>query len=197
MDKVTIDTYNQTAQEYDTETTDFWKLFPHTIIDIFASKTSGRVLDVGSGPGRDGLLLQEKGLEVICLDASETMIALSSSRGLHSVLGDLCALPFPNASFGGVWAYTSLLHIPKTEIETALREIRRVLVKEGVFGLGLIEGTTEQYRESSGVSLPRLFSYYQKEDVEELLRKHGFTVVYFESFKPGSKNYLNFISQKD
>ena len=197
MDKVTIDTYNQTAQAYDAETMDFWNVFPRTIIDIFAKSVQGEVLDVGSGPGRDGLLFQERGLEITCLDASEAMIALSSSRGLHSVLGDLCAVPFPDESFGGVWAYTSLLHIPKTDIETALFEIHRVLTKGGIFGLGLIEGDTEQYRESSGISLPRLFSFYQKEEVENLLRKYGFTIIYFEQFKPGSKNYLNFISRKN
>jgi ubiquinone/menaquinone biosynthesis C-methylase UbiE len=124
------------------------------------------------------------------------MIALSSTRGLNSVLGDFCALPFPNAAFGGVWAYTALLHVPKTEIGTALSEIARVLVKEGIFGLGLIEGSDEQYRESSGINLPRWFSYYQRDEIGELLRAHGFAVIYFEQFKPASKNYLNFISRK-
>src|SRR3989338_7321509 len=110
MDKVTIDTYNRTAQEYHTETASFWDLFPRTIIDTFASMAHGRVLDVGSGPGRDGLILKGKGLEIVCLDASEAMVALSTSRGLESVVGDFCVLPFPNATFSGVWAYTALLH---------------------------------------------------------------------------------------
>lgn len=197
MDQRTIDTYNRVAQDYDTETTDFWKLFPSTIIDNFADLVRGRVLDVGSGPGRDGLILKEKGLDVVCLDASEEMVRLSSSRGLESVVGDFCALPFHDAEFNGVWAYTALLHVPKTEIDTALSEIARVLKEGGIFGLGMIEGDDELYRESSGVNLPRWFSYYQKDEVENILRVHGFTIVYFEQFKPGSKNYLNFISRKN
>lgn len=197
MDKVTVDTYNRTAQEYDIETANFWDLFPRTIIDTFADMVRGRVLDVGSGPGRDGVLLKEKGLDVVCLDASEAMTAFSTSRGLESVVGDFCALPFPDATFGGAWAYTALLHVPKTEVGTALSEINRVLAKGGVFGLGLIEGDDELYRESSGVNLSRWFSYYRKDEIEKLLRAHGFTVVHFEQFKPASKNYLNFISQKD
>ena len=197
MDKVTIDTYNHTAEAYDAETASFWDLFPRTIIDTFARMVHGRVLDVGSGPGRDGLILQEKGVEVTCLDASEAMIALSTSRGLQSVVGDFCALPFPDATFWGVWAYTALLHVPKAEIGTALSEIARVLTTGGVFGLGLIEGDDEKYRESSGINLPRWFSYYQKEEIENLLRMHGFAVVYFEQFKPASKNYFNFICRKN
>jgi len=196
MDKVTIDTYNQTALAYDEETTDFWNLFPRTVIDVFVDTVQDRVLDVGSGPGRDGLILKGEGLDVVCLDASEAMVALSTFRGLKSVVGDFCALPFPGNAFGGVWAYTALLHVSKAEIGMALSEIARVLKKGGIFGLGLIEGDDEKYRESSGIYLPRWFSYYRKEEVEDLLQTNGFTIVYFEQFKPASKNYLNFIARK-
>jgi hypothetical protein len=77
-----------------------------------------------------------------------------------------------------------------------LAEIRRILRPSGTFALGLIEGDTEGYRESSGISLPRWFSYYQKDEVVEVCAKHGFELDHFETFKPGSKNYLNFIFHK-
>lgn len=194
MDGKTIATYNETARDYDAETSGFWDLFPRTVIDMFAKHAQGRVLDVGSGPGRDGLLLKEEGLDVTCLDASEAMVALSSSQGLVSVVGDFSALPFPDKAFGGVWSYTALPHVPKSEVHVPLSEIHRVLAPGGVFGLGLIEGETEGYRESSGIQLPRWFSYYRKEEIEELLVQHGFSVIYFEQFNPRSKNYLNFVS---
>lgn len=196
MDKQTIDIYNLLAKEYDEETVDFWNRFPRTFIDTFAERVQGTVLNVGSGPGRDGLLLQEKGLDVTCLDASEAMVELSTARGLKSVVADFSAIPFADASFDGVWAYTSLLHIPKAEIDSAIAEIKRVLKPNGIFGLGMIEGDTELYRESSGVNQPRWFSFYTKPEIESLFGKHGFEIEYFEAFKPGSKNYLNFISRK-
>jgi len=98
--------------------------------------------------------------------------------------------------FDGVWAYTSLLHVPKSKVEKPILEIQRVLKLNGIFGLGLIEGETELYRESSGVDKPRWFSFYKKEEVKDLLAKHGFEIVYFEEFKANTKNYLNFISKK-
>ncbi len=196
MDQKTIDTYNQLAKEYDEETVDFWERFPRTFFDKFVSLAKGKVLDVGSGPGRDGLILKESGLDVVCLDASSEMVKLSSARGLNSVLGDFMKLPFSENSFDAIWAYTSLLHISKSEVDKALIEIYRVLKTNGIFGLGLIEGEGEEYRESSGVNQPRLFSFYTKEEIEKLLTKHGFTILYFEAFKPKSRNYLNFIVQK-
>ncbi len=196
MDQKTIETYNQMAQEYDDETIGFWETFPRTFLDHFIALSGTKVLDIGSGPGRDGLLLQEAGKEVVCLDASEEMVKLSSGKGLASVVGDFMNLPFPDASFDSAWAYTSLLHVPKTDVDIALAEVARVLSKGGVFGLGLIEGDEELYRESSGVALPRWFSFYTREEIETLLQNHGFGNLYFESFKPKSKNYLNFIFRK-
>lgn len=197
MDQQTIDTYNLLAKAYDEETLDFWERFPRTFIDKFAELSHGNVLDIGSGPGRDGLILKNKGLSVVCIDASSAMVELSIARGLESVVGDFTALPFPDASFDAAWAYTSLLHVPKSLIATAFLEISRVLKPQGIFGLGLIEGKEEMYRESSGIGRPRWFSYYDKEEVDALLLQHGFTALYFEQFKPGSKNYLNFISRKN
>jgi len=184
------------AKEYDDETIDFWQRFPRTFLDKFAELVQGKVLDVGSGPGRDGLLLKEKGLEVICLDASEAMIKLCKEKRLESMLGDFTAMPFEDNYFDGAWAYTSLLHIPKADVPKAFNEISRVLKDDGILGLGLIEGEKEEYRESSGVNMPRWFSFYTKEEIEKMLEKHNFNVLYFEQFKPRSKNYLNFIAQK-
>ncbi|MDP2705872.1 MAG: class I SAM-dependent methyltransferase [bacterium] len=196
MDKETIKTYDQTAKQYDDETVDFWNKFPKTFLDKFASLAKEKVLNIGSGPGRDGLLLKERGLTVVCLDASEAMISLSRERGLESVLGDFNQLPFEDSSFDSVWAYTSLLHVPKEEASKSIVEIKRVLRSGGILGLGLIEGETEGYKESSDIEMPRWFSFYTKPEVEEFLRKYGFGVVYFEEYKIGTKNFLNFIAKK-
>jgi ubiquinone/menaquinone biosynthesis C-methylase UbiE len=201
MDKKTIDAYDQRATEYDEETSSFWdEMFPTNFMDRFVEtvKSEGvTTLDVGSGPGRDGLILQNKGLDITCLDASKEMIKLCQKRGLKAVLGDFNELPFADGSFDAVWAYTSLLHVPKKQISKPLEEIRRILKSGGILGLGLIEGDFEGYRESSGLDLPRWFTYYKKDEVEALLGASSFEIVHFEQFKPRSKNYLNYICVKE
>lgn len=188
------------AAEYDAETTDFWDCFPREFFDTFTQSVHGPVLDIGCGPGRDGLLLQERGLDITCLDASEAMVNLCLEKGLKAVVGDFMQLPFPDASFNAVWAYTSLLHVPKAQVDQAFNEISRVLVPHGLLGLGLIEGDTEEYRiglKNTGVTLPRWFSYYTKQEVEALLTKHNFTIKSFVNFQPSKRMYLNFIAQKN
>src|SRR3989344_2886262 len=195
MDKATIDAYNLFAKEYEEETSAFWDRFPSVFLDTFAKLAKGRVLNVGSGPGRDGILLQERGLDVVCLDASNAMVDLSSKKGLKLIVGDFNKLPFGDGEFNGVWAYTSLLHISKQEVGISLLQIKRVLKPGGVLGLGLIEGDTEEYRQNSKVDAPRWFSYYSQLEIEDLLQAHAFESVYFETFKPGSRRYLNFIGK--
>lgn len=197
MDIKTIQAYNQMAYHYDNETKDFWDKFPQTFVDKFVELVDGRVLDVGSGPGRDGLILKRRGLDIICLDASEVMVKICQDKGLESVKADFNNMPFEDEVFNGIWAYTSLLHVPKSDIFTSLKELGRVLKLGGVLGLGLIDGKGEQYRKSIGVTMPRLFVYYTKSEIEKLLENSGFEILYFEQFKPHIKhNYLNFIARK-
>lgn len=198
MDNKTIDTYDKMASEYDEETKDFWENFPTTFINEFISCLSkgGNILDVGSGPGRDGLILKEHGIRVNCVDASQAMVDMCTKKGLNATKGDFMCLPFEDGVFDGTWAYTSLLHIPKTETRDALKEIHRVLRSGGVLALGLIEGDKEGYKLSAGVTEPRWFSYFQKEEVESLLEQAGFENIYFDSFVPRNSRYLHFMGKK-
>lgn len=198
MDPQTIETYDRMAEEYDKETADFWEKFPREVFDKFSESIRGRVLDIGSGPGRDGLLLQERSLDVVCIDASKAMVEMCQTRGLQAIQADFMNIPFADGEFNGIWAYTSLLHIPKTEMPNALREATRVLRPKGVLGLGMIEGDFEGYRESSGVDLPRYFSHYQKEELDKLLDEAGLQPFYFGSFRLEGKtrNYLNYLTRK-
>ena len=196
MDAQTIATYNDMAKEYDDETIDFWERFPVGFVDEFCKNVQGKILDVGSGPGRDGVILKNRGLDVTCIDASESMVAICKERGLEAIVGDFAALPFEDGAFDGVWAYTSLLHVPKAEVGDSIEEIRRVLKDGGVFALGLIEGDLEGYRESSGVASSRWVSFYTVEEVQSLLKAHGFDVIHFETFTPRTKRYLNFLARK-
>ena len=184
------------AIDYDNETADFWQRFPRPILNEFGDKVKGgRVLDIGSGPGRDALLLQEHGCKVICLDASSKMVEMCQAKGLEAIEGDFMQISFPPKSFDGVWAYTSLLHIPKADIGKAFEEICRVLKVGGYFGLGLIEGSGELYRNSSGINQPRYFAFYTRDEIEKLMSEFGFEVIFFDEFKPQSKKYLNFVAK--
>lgn len=196
MDTQTVESYNRNAKAYDEEVAYFWDLFPDTFIKRFAQEVQGLVLDVGSGSGRDAGILREAGLHVVCLDASESMVQLTEKKGFESICADFAFIPFEDNAFDAVWCYTSLLHIPKEQVGMALKEVSRVLKPNGVLGLGLIEGNTEGRKEGDNMKPARYFAYYQKDEIEHLLKEAGFIRFYFEAFQPRTRNYLNFLARK-
>lgn len=189
----TIKTYNKYHQVYNKETKDFWDNFPVTVINSFVNHLKGKkVLDLGSGPGRGALLLKKAGLEVICLDASKEMVKRTRKLGFRSILADFREIPFPENTFDGVWAYTSLLHVSKKEAMEVIRKIKFLLKPRGIFLIGMIEGEFEgDIERDSMPGIKRHFSFYSEDELRRMVESCGFKFEYQEKYIPHSKTYLN------
>ena len=198
QDNVTIDAYDKYAQVYDDEVVSFWENFPQTFLDRFANQLPGkRILNVGSGSGRDALLLQKLGLEVVCIDASTSMIDMTTKLGFESHLADFKHLDFPEHSFDGIWAYTSLIHITKDEAREVIRKLQGFLKPNGLFAIGVIAGETAgmiERRTMPGVA--RYFKNYTKYELRELVEPLGFAFVYERDYQPHNSIYLNQLYKK-
>jgi ubiquinone/menaquinone biosynthesis C-methylase UbiE len=100
-----------------------------------ALRGKGRVLEVGVGTGQIALPLDAVGVRMVGIDLSRPMLAkLIEKTGGRSpfplTIGDATALPFRDASFGGVVARHVLHLIP--DFRTAVAEIARVSRPGGV-----------------------------------------------------------------
>ena len=109
-------------------------LFRGVAADVAAASATGaRVLEVGCGPGHLSMRLAEQGLEVTGLDLDPAMIARAQAKPTQAddtrrpsfVVGDVAALPFPDASFDLAVSTFSVHHW--AEPATGLAEIGRVL----------------------------------------------------------------------
>lgn len=192
-DAATIASYDKYAHAYDEEVIEFWQQFPKIFLEKFADLLPGkRVLNVGSGSGRDALLLRDLGLDVVCVDASKSMIAITTELGFESHLADFTQLQFPAASFDGIWAYTSLIHTPKEEAREVIRRLRALLKPGGGFAFGAIAGDTAGMVERSSMpGASRYFKLYQPQEARELIEPLGFSLVYEKDYQPSRKIYLN------
>lgn len=195
----TVKAYDEYFQTYQTEVVDFWANFPKLHIRTFVDMLPGiKVLNLGSGAGNDAVLLREFGLDVECVDASLPMVHITQSLGFASFQIEFENLVLMPASFDGVWAYTSLLHISKEEMIDACKKVYNSLVPSGVFFVGMIEGDFDGYKERPTMpGVKRYFRYYQEEDLKSMLLSLGFKFKFVGHYVPaGNHTYMSMIFQK-
>jgi 8-oxo-dGTP pyrophosphatase MutT (NUDIX family)/ubiquinone/menaquinone biosynthesis C-methylase UbiE len=141
-------------------------------------RPGARILDLGCGPGRDMLSLAARGFWTVGLDRSAGMLREAATRGAKLLVhADSRALPFASGALNGVWAFASLLHLPKAELPAALTEAHRVL-GHGHIWLSLRVGEGEKW-EDDGQGHLRFFAYYHPAEVELALERAGFQVLHY------------------
>ncbi|MBI2508356.1 class I SAM-dependent methyltransferase [Candidatus Woesearchaeota archaeon] len=162
--------------------------------NLFLDSLNGKkILDLGSGPGRDSLFFKESCFNPVCLDISKEMIKLCRKKSLAAVVGDLENLCFKDNSFNGVWAYTSLLHSPKEKFNYNLSQVIRSLKSGGVFYLGMKEGNFEGFLESDKYpGIKRFFSLYRDEELSEILSQY-FEIFHKSRVKLEKATFLNYL----
>ena len=106
----------------------------------------GRVLDLGCGSGRDSLAFLRAGLEVDAVDGSAQMVeAASELTGLpvaHALFSDY----EPKGPYDGIWACSSLLHVPASGLADIISKYARALALGGTFYLSFKLGAHDGMR---------------------------------------------------
>lgn len=117
------------------------------ILDVVAEHGAGvgPVLDVGCGPAQVSGYLLGRQAETVGIDFTPAMLAVARRRIplLRVAIGDLRALPVRSGSVAGVVAFYVLQHGRRAELGTTLREVRRVLARNGLFAAAFHEGEGE------------------------------------------------------
>lgn len=189
--------YDTNAREFEKRTKDYIRTHILNDAELFIESLSGgRILDLGSGPGRDSQFFKERGLNPLCFDFSPEMIRLCQEKRLEAQVGDLENLPFDNSTFDGVWAYTSLLHIPKLKLNPVLGRVSDILKPEGVFYLGMKEGEFEGWIESDKYpGSNRFFALYSDKELRKALTQN-FDILHTSKVPLGDATFLNYLCKK-
>ncbi|HEY9071605.1 MAG TPA: class I SAM-dependent methyltransferase [Candidatus Ozemobacteraceae bacterium] len=145
------------------------------LLDPFCArlKPGCRVLDLGSGAGRDTEALSGRGFNAIALDASAGLLATHHARGGQLLVqGAFEQLPFRPRSFGGIWACASLLHVPAVQLKNVLFDIHQLLYKEGILAVSLKSGKGEN-RDAEG----RRWTFLDAAQTRQELEAAGFRLL--------------------
>ena len=113
-----------------------------------AAPVKGPILELGCGTGRVALPVARRGAIVCGIDRSESMLARGQQKVRRSRLqsrvklirGDIRHLPFPDRTFPLVMAPYGILQslLDEKLLAATLKDVRRVLTRDGVFGLELV-----------------------------------------------------------
>lgn len=149
--------------------------------DLAARLAPGsRVLEVGSGGGRDARELESRGLRVRRTDVSPAFVALLRAAGHDADVLDPLLDPLLDdrapAPYDAVWANASLLHVDRADLPTVLERLAAATRPGGVLRMSVKEGDSEGWSTHGSVEVPRYFTYWRRPALEDALAAAGWGV---------------------
>src|SRR5215213_7420046 len=179
----TVRAYDASAAEYGADSADV----PATVqaaVDRYAAllRPGARVLEIGSGSGRDARALEEAGLSVRRTDITPGFVHLLRDSGYDAdvvdpLVDDLSDPAAPGTPYAGVWAAASLLHSDRDELPRILGRLAQVTEPDGVLFVGLKEGDGEDWFVHGNVTAPRFFTFWREEQLRSALIRAGWRVT--------------------
>ena len=104
------------------------------------------VLDFGCGSGRDTKYFLSKGYKVDATDGSEELCKIAGKTAGISVKQMLFSELNENEKYDGIWACSSILHLPKDEIKGVMGKMIRAIKDSGYIYTSFKYGESEGYR---------------------------------------------------
>jgi SAM-dependent methyltransferase len=203
----TIASYDEYTSSYYEKHGDFVPIQALINFQKYVS-TGSRILDAGCGLGRDSQYLIQHGYpDTIGIDMSLGMLAYGkNSVGFQffGIQGDFRYSPFADKSFAGIWAMASIIHTPREDVLELLLEFRRLLKKQGILYVSVIDGKGENAESGEEDSVKRgwrYFVFYERDEFSLIIEKAGFTkLLEWKNYTrniPGSRQRIwwNFITQ--
>ncbi len=97
-------------------------------------KPQGRILEIGSGSGRESLELMRVGYQYTGVDSSNELLKIAQKNNPlgNFIYANCYELPFAAQTFEAVFSWAMLPHVPKDKLMTALIEIKRVMKNDGL-----------------------------------------------------------------
>jgi SAM-dependent methyltransferase len=182
-----------TVRAYDASATDYGantRELPETVqaaIGRFASAlgSGARVLEVGSGSGRDARALEDAGLTVRRTDITPAFVDLLREAGydadvLDPLVDDLSDPLAPGTAYAGVWADASLLHVDREDLPRLLSRLADATAPGGVLFVSVKEGDGEDWSLHGNVTAPRFFTFWREEPLRSALTGAGWRVARVE-----------------
>ena len=160
----TINYYNQNAENFiaNTQNADMHPT-QERFLRLLDANTS--ILDFGCGSGRDTKYFLEKGYQVTATDGSAELCRLASEftgiKVKEMLFDELDAMN----QYDGIWACSSILHLPKKELLPVIQKMCEALKDNGIIY------TSFKYGDFEGERNGRYFTDFTEKTFREYIEK--------------------------
>lgn len=164
MQDTTIDYYNSNARQFiqNTISVEFKETQQRFLSKL---KKDALILDFGCGSGRDTRYFLDQGCQVDAIDGSEELCRLASQytgiKVRHMFFQDLSV----KEKYDGIWACSSILHLPLHELTEVMQKMSDALKADGVIY------TSFKYGTFSGQRNGRFFTDMTEDSFAKLILK--------------------------
>lgn len=192
--ELTKNHFNNSAENYNNSSDGrFVKCMYDEILERILKINPQNVLDIGCGNGNILKLLKEKTNSALYgIDLSDKMIAEAEKKlgkDVNLTVGDAEYLPYNDGQFDVIICNASFHHYPNPKI--VLKEVKRILKKNGVFILGDPTAPFNWYIKIFNYFLKYSnsgdYKIYNQKEITDLLMNSGFIVENFKKI-----NYRTF-----
>lgn len=160
----TIEYYNKNADHFmkETATVDFT-----AIQEMFLSllPPGERILDFGCGSGRDTLAFLKRGYQVDATDGSTEMCKLATEHTGIPVRQMQFQELKEREKYDGIWACSSILHLPENELKNVMEKMEAALNQCGIIY------TSFKYGTFAGERNGRYFTDFTEESFETFVKQ--------------------------
>lgn len=194
----TIDCYDKTAFQYSSNSEraeidpfnkSMWDIFVNNIEQHIPNSKNIKVLDVGSGSGRDLMYGQTFGYDMYGIEFPDGFLALLEKLYQGGKIKnkvkkcDMRRMDFKDGFFDVVRHNATLLHMPVIwkgyTIDKALEETHRILRKGGLMQVLVKAGdpglSIHDTKEGLGA---RIFQFFQMDLLHEIIQRNGFEILH-------------------
>ncbi|GEP40047.1 hypothetical protein NPS01_37100 [Nocardioides psychrotolerans] len=142
-----------------------------------------RVLEIGSGSGRDARALEAHGISVRRTDITPAFVDALRADGVEADLLDPLTDDLRDPSrpgvpepYDGVWANACLLHVARADLPLVLTRLAAATRPGGSVRLSLKEGDGDGWSTHGSVTAPRRFVYWREQPLRDTLTSAGWSV---------------------
>jgi hypothetical protein len=167
-------------------------------IDAALEDLSGKsVLEIGSATPRDANYIRSHGMKVQTSDATSSLVEYLRTKGENALHLNILTDPLPEG-YDLIFANAVAPHFTKKDILNFFDKLNRTLPVNARVAFNLKMGDSEEWINEK-LHTRRFIHYWQPSDIETILKRYDFNVIFFETNASGdfpNHHWINIVLEK-